>query len=361
MYTGRLVETGADGEVLGAPRHPYTAGCSTSALDVDAPRRRSGSRFPAPCPTRCGCRRLRIPSPLSVRSRSARSPPVPLRTVAPRAAPARASTTSAVLRVPARADALLEVEDLGVSFRTQGAGRCRAVDDVDLRLAPARCSDSSASRAAARPRVARCIAACSPRPGDVRMDGTISAQRPPSSAGPMQMVFQDPYSSLNPRADRAPRCCGAARACTGSSAGGHGGALPRADGARRAARARSTAAARSPAASASGSRSPGRSPSSRACSSPTSRPRPSTSRCRRRSCGCSPTCSPPGTRDDLHLAQPRRRAPPRRPGRRHVPRPDRRAGPAMRSSPTPATLTRGRCSRRRRAAPATAPQAGGHR
>jgi oligopeptide/dipeptide ABC transporter ATP-binding protein len=36
MYAGRIVETGAVGEVLGAPRHPYTAGLLTSALDVDA-------------------------------------------------------------------------------------------------------------------------------------------------------------------------------------------------------------------------------------------------------------------------------------------------------------------------------------
>jgi oligopeptide/dipeptide ABC transporter ATP-binding protein len=36
MYAGRIVETGAVGEVLGAPRHPYTAGLLSSALDVDA-------------------------------------------------------------------------------------------------------------------------------------------------------------------------------------------------------------------------------------------------------------------------------------------------------------------------------------
>jgi oligopeptide/dipeptide ABC transporter ATP-binding protein len=36
MYAGRIVETGAVGEVLGAPRHPYTAGLLASALDVDA-------------------------------------------------------------------------------------------------------------------------------------------------------------------------------------------------------------------------------------------------------------------------------------------------------------------------------------
>jgi oligopeptide/dipeptide ABC transporter ATP-binding protein len=36
MYAGRIVETGTVAEVLGAPRHPYTAGLLASALDVDS-------------------------------------------------------------------------------------------------------------------------------------------------------------------------------------------------------------------------------------------------------------------------------------------------------------------------------------
>ncbi|MGO9584203.1 MAG: ABC transporter ATP-binding protein [Acidimicrobiales bacterium] len=39
MYTGRLVETGPTETVLGAPRHPYTAGLLGAALDVDTPDR----------------------------------------------------------------------------------------------------------------------------------------------------------------------------------------------------------------------------------------------------------------------------------------------------------------------------------
>jgi oligopeptide/dipeptide ABC transporter ATP-binding protein len=39
MYTGRIVETGPTAQVLGSPRHPYTAGLLGAALDVDTPDR----------------------------------------------------------------------------------------------------------------------------------------------------------------------------------------------------------------------------------------------------------------------------------------------------------------------------------
>jgi oligopeptide/dipeptide ABC transporter ATP-binding protein len=39
MYTGRIVETGPAGAVLASPRHPYTAGLLSAALDVDTPGR----------------------------------------------------------------------------------------------------------------------------------------------------------------------------------------------------------------------------------------------------------------------------------------------------------------------------------
>jgi oligopeptide/dipeptide ABC transporter ATP-binding protein len=83
MYAGRIVETGAVGEVLGAPRHPYTAGLLASALDVDA----HGSELvtiPGSIPDP-----LRLPSGCAFHPRCPFMQPdcliaaVPLRTVAP--------------------------------------------------------------------------------------------------------------------------------------------------------------------------------------------------------------------------------------------------------------------------------------
>jgi len=64
MYAGRIVETGPVGEVLAAPRHPYTAALLASAIDVDSagplPQAIPGAvpdplRLPPGCPFQPRC------------------------------------------------------------------------------------------------------------------------------------------------------------------------------------------------------------------------------------------------------------------------------------------------------------------
>ena len=65
----------------------------------------------------------------------------------------------------------------------------------------ARCSGSSASRAAAsRPSAAPCSACSRPRPGEILVDGAPLANADLRAVRRrVQMIFQDPYQSLNPR------------------------------------------------------------------------------------------------------------------------------------------------------------------
>ena len=135
-----------------------------------------------------------------------------------------------------------------------------------------------------------------PTSGSVHFDGATSCRSADDAMrelrGALQIIFQDPFASLNPRMtvgqtlDEPLALHGLAR-----------GAAARARGARSCASSASRPSTRgairtsSPAASGSASASRARSPSSRASSSATSRCRRSTCRSRRRSSTCCATCS----------------------------------------------------------------------
>jgi oligopeptide/dipeptide ABC transporter ATP-binding protein len=99
------------------------------------------------------------------------------------------------------ADVLLEVENLGVSFRADGGRHLRAVDQVAFHLAAGEVLGLVGESGCGKSTVARCVAGLlAPTDGVIRLDGSdLGVKRTAEQRRAIQMVFQDPYSSLNPR------------------------------------------------------------------------------------------------------------------------------------------------------------------
>ncbi|GIJ28570.1 ABC transporter ATP-binding protein [Micromonospora qiuiae] len=99
---------------------------------------------------------------------------------------------------------LLRISDVEVEYRTRGRGRVRAVAGVSLDVAPGQivglvgesgCGKSSLARVA--------VGLTAPSAGEVRYAGRpvtpLGWRRRPGAEIGLQMVFQNPYASLNPR------------------------------------------------------------------------------------------------------------------------------------------------------------------
>ncbi|MFG2176723.1 ABC transporter ATP-binding protein [Streptomyces niveus] len=101
---------------------------------------------------------------------------------------------------------LLDVRDLRVSYGGRGIGRRRgapAVDGVSLSVAPEETLGLVGESGSGKTTVARCVAGLlRPGAGTITLDGVPlgrAGRRSPESRRAVQMVFQDPRSSLNPR------------------------------------------------------------------------------------------------------------------------------------------------------------------
>jgi len=229
MYAGEIVESGPTDRVFAHPRHPYTLGLLACIPRLDAPRtetlRSIQGGLPDPHTPKVGC--PFAPRCSFVMERCLTDPPS-LEDKAPGQAAACWADLSDVYPEDAsagpaagrRADVdgdsrseagvLLNVGDLKVHF---GMGafvpfrrrpRLRAVDGVSFQVpkggtlgivGESGCGKSTTGRA-----VLRLI---EPTSGQVRFEGrdlTAMGEDELRSLRPrMQMVFQDPYSSLNPR------------------------------------------------------------------------------------------------------------------------------------------------------------------
>jgi oligopeptide/dipeptide ABC transporter ATP-binding protein len=97
--------------------------------------------------------------------------------------------------------ALIEVDDLSVTFRSEHGRSLRAVDDVTLQVAEGEFLGLVGESGCGKTTIAKCIAGrVAPSAGTVRFDGReLGARRTTEDRRAIQMVFQDPYSSLNPR------------------------------------------------------------------------------------------------------------------------------------------------------------------
>ncbi|MEU0522170.1 ABC transporter ATP-binding protein [Streptomyces niveus] len=101
---------------------------------------------------------------------------------------------------------LLDVRGLHVSYRVRGSGRrggTVAVDGVSLSVSPEETLGLVGESGSGKTTVARCVAGLlRPKAGTLTLDGRPlgrAGRRSPEARRAVQMVFQDPRSSLNPR------------------------------------------------------------------------------------------------------------------------------------------------------------------
>jgi peptide/nickel transport system ATP-binding protein len=99
---------------------------------------------------------------------------------------------------------LLRINDLEVRYRTKGRGTVRAVDGVSLAVQPGEVLGLVGESGCGKSSLARTVVGLGkPAAGTVEFDGRpvhpVGWRRRSGAETKMQMVFQNPYASLNPR------------------------------------------------------------------------------------------------------------------------------------------------------------------
>jgi peptide/nickel transport system ATP-binding protein len=208
MYAGRLVEYGSTSRLFGAPVHPYTRGLLgavpspdraevLTGIDGQQPRpghRGAGCSFAARCGYAIDTCTTQAPEPVIVAGRSVRC----LRAQDIQATPAgrqlAVTTTPAVTGTPA----------LSVRGVTASYGSTRVLSGVDLVVPPRTCVAVVGESGSGKTTLARCVAGLHGNwTGEITFQGTALAhgtrQRDRDVLRRVQYIFQNPYTSLNPR------------------------------------------------------------------------------------------------------------------------------------------------------------------
>ena len=223
MYAGELLEEGTRAQFFAAPQHPYSRmlfealpkpgeGGRLTTIPGQVPRLDAvlyGCRFAPRCPHAVQRCRLESPAWQEIDGQRVRChfagqlPPRPTRVSEE---PQNASVSvSAAGR--ASETGLLHVENLKVHFPIRrgfiqrAVGHVRAVDDVSFVIQTGRTlalvGESGCGKTTVGKALLRLI---EPTAGSVRLGAeTITDRNLASLRRQMQMVFQDPFSSLNPR------------------------------------------------------------------------------------------------------------------------------------------------------------------
>ncbi len=220
MYAGQLVEEAPRAAFFAQAAHPYSVRLFAALPDAE---RRGGrlATIPGSVPAaevrHLGCRFADRCSEVMAECRSA---PPPWREIAggqrvrcvlPGAAPAVAAGVGAGdTAAHAATRPLLDVKNLQVHFPIRrgllqrAVGAVRAVDGMSLQLMPGRTlalvGESGCGKTTAGKAMLQLIR---PTAGSVQLDGVELTTRSTNELRPlrakMQMVFQDPFASLNPR------------------------------------------------------------------------------------------------------------------------------------------------------------------
>jgi peptide/nickel transport system ATP-binding protein len=221
MYAGQLVEQAPTDQLFVRPRHPYTEGLLASMPQWSAPGQRltvipgrvpPAGRMPGGCRFRSRCSYAEAECKEEVTlvaagaDRSVRC--VRHEELSLRGAPdqmAEADPTPAIRHEP-----LLVVKDLRKEFPVTSAllrrvrGHIKAVDGIDLTVGVGETVGLVGESGSGKSTVARLVLRLiEPTGGAVLVDGqdlaALRGQALRQARGEMQMVFQDPYSSLDPR------------------------------------------------------------------------------------------------------------------------------------------------------------------
>ncbi|MEU7122339.1 ABC transporter ATP-binding protein [Streptomyces zaomyceticus] len=216
MYGGTVVEDGPTAEVLTRPRHPYTAGLLAAVPRLSAP---SGTRLtgiPGTPPdlrlplagcafaARCALAEDRCHTavpPLVALTDTVRAACLP---AAERTEPLPPPVPPAPLDRPAPGAVVLTAEGIRKTYKGRGRRSFTALDDVSLTLAAGETLGIVGESGSGKSTLARVLAHAHPADaGRILLDGR-DVTRPGraelhSVRRRVQMVFQDPYASLNPR------------------------------------------------------------------------------------------------------------------------------------------------------------------
>ncbi len=230
MYAGRIVEDGPTAELLARPRHPYTRGLIASIPDHVAPRRIRGipgvavgvGERPAGCAfaPRCAQRVELCDRELPALDDAGDRHEV--RCFEWRATPRIELEPLVATRAEAEAAGpLLEVEGLGAAHSSRHE-TVVAADDVSFVLAAGECLALVGESGSGKTTIARCVAGLhEPSAGRIVFDGEPLAARararPREARRRIQIVFQNPTDSLNPRRRIADEIARPARVLRGLS------------------------------------------------------------------------------------------------------------------------------------------------
>ncbi len=208
MYAGRIVEAGPVSLLFPRPLHPYTRGLLDSVPTPDSAGRLTGipGQQPAPGQRGPGCTfaprcdlvldecRAREPDPVMLSGRAVRCWRAMEPVAAPPLRPPRMATASAP-----PGTAVLSLRDVCASY-----GSVPVLSAIDLEVPPGSCVAVVGESGSGKTTLARCIVGLHRNwTGAIALHGTPLAHsardRPALALKQIQCVFQNPYTSLNPR------------------------------------------------------------------------------------------------------------------------------------------------------------------